>query len=151
MLLLEARKNKTIFLSEAVEKLSLTDTKILQDRAENIGKNIIYRENFNIVLSRAVAPLSVLGEYCLPLCQIGGIMIAFKGSSYADEVSNSIKVIEMLGGTIEKISIVKIPNTDYLRYLLVIKKIKPTPDAYPRRNGIPLKGLCVFNGILIIL
>ena len=51
----------------------------------------------------------------------------FKGSSYADEVSNSIKVIEMLGGTIEKISIVKIPNTDYLRYLLVIKKIKPTP------------------------
>ncbi len=145
MTLLEARKNKTLFLSKVVESLSLIGIEVIQGRAENIGKTEQYREKFHVVLSRAVAPLSVLCEYCLPLCRTGGIMVAFKGSSYAEELSNSIKVIEVLGGIIENISIIKIPNSNYLRYLLFIRKIKPTPDNYPRKNGIPSKRPLCFN------
>lgn len=139
MILLEARKNKALFLSEAIDKLELTDIKVKQDRAEKIGKVVEFREEYHIVLSRAVATLEVLSEYCLPLCQVNGVMLAFKGSSYTEELSASTKVIERLGGVLESINTVRIPYSNLFRYLLVIRKRKSTPEDYPRKNGVPLK------------
>lgn len=139
MLLLEARRNRIIFLNDVIKKLKLTGIQAIQDRAENIGQISTYREKFQIVLSRAVASLDVLSEYCLPLCQINGAMIAFKGSSYYEEFVKSKKVIEKLGGILESINIIKIPYSEIFRYILVIRKIKSTPEEYPRKNGIPQK------------
>lgn len=137
--LLEARKNKTLFLIDVINKLALTDSEVIKGRAENIGKKAEYRERYNIVLSRAVAALNVLCELCLPLCQINGVMIAFKGSSYSEELPVSSKAIERLGGTVESINTIRIPYSKHFRYLLVIRKIKPTPDDCPRKNGVPQK------------
>ncbi len=139
MTLLEARKNKMVFLDKVVKTLSLRNTTVIKDRSENLGKNPKHRECYHVVLSRAVAPLGVLCEYCLPLCRIQGAMIAFKGSSYQEELNMNYKVIEKLGGKLENINLVKIPYSDYMRYILFIRKIAPTPEKYPRRNGIPLK------------
>ena len=139
MTLLEVKKNKTLFLIDVINKLALADTEVLQDRVENIGKTVGYRESYHIVLSRAVATLNILSELCLPLCQINGVMIAFKGSSYGEELSMSSKVIERLGGTVESVNTIKIPYSNHLRFLLVIRKIKSTPEEYPRKNGIPQK------------
>ena len=137
--LLEAKKNKTLFLRDVINKLALKDTEILHDRVENIGKIVKYRESYHIVLSRAVAALNILSEFCLPLCKINGVMIAFKGSSYSEELPISSKVIERLGGTVESVNTVRIPYSNHLRFLLVIRKIKSTPEDYPRKNGVPQK------------
>ena len=139
MTLLEAKKNKALFLRDVINKLALADSEVLQDRSENIGKAAEYRENYHIVLSRAVAALNILCELCLPLCQINGVMIAFKGSSYIEELSVSNKVIERLGGAVESINTISIPYSKHFRYLLVIRKIKSTPEDYPRKNGVPQK------------
>lgn len=139
MLLLEAKKKKKDFLVKAVEFLKLSNVSVVQNRSENIGKNLIYREKYQIVLSRAVASLGVLCEYCLPLCKKEGIMVAFKGSKFKQELSENYKVIEELGGFLESVNIVKIPNSRHIRSIILIRKIKPTPEKYPRRNGIPLK------------
>ena len=139
MTLLEARKNKKAFLDKVIKSLSFKNISVLEDRAENLGKIPKHRECYNVVLSRAVAPLGVLCEYCLPLCKIQGAMIAFKGSSYREELNIYHKVIEKLGGRLENIYLIKIPYSNYIRYILFIRKIAPTPEKYPRRNGIPLK------------
>jgi 16S rRNA (guanine527-N7)-methyltransferase len=139
MTLLEARKNRKLFLDEVVTELGLRDTVVVEDRAENIGRMEKYRGKYHIVLSRAVAPLSILCEYCLPLCKIQGIMIAFKGSSYQKEVSMNYNVIENLGGSLESVHLIKIPHSSHMRSILIIRKTRPTPENFPRRNGIPQK------------
>lgn len=139
MTLLEARKNKKEFLDNAVKGIGLDKVSVLKDRAENLGKTKEYREKYNIVLSRAVAPLEILSEYCLPLCKLGGVMLAFKGSSFLKELEISYKVIEKLGGFLESINLIKVPNSEHIRCILAIRKIANTPKNYPRRNGIPQK------------
>jgi len=139
MTLLEARKNKKEFLDLALNRLGLRNTFVLQNRAENLGKMKEHREKYQIVLSRAVAPLGILAEYCLPLCKIGGIMIAFKGSSYWDELNINQKVVEKLGGSLESINLIKNFNSVHVRSILIIRKIDLTPENFPRRNGIPQK------------
>jgi 16S rRNA (guanine527-N7)-methyltransferase len=139
MTLLEARKNKKEFLDIAVSRLGLKNTFVLQNRAENLGKTKEHREKYHIVLSRAVASLGILAEYCLPLCKIGGIVIAFKGSSYWEEVNMNQKVVEKLGGSLESINLIKNFNSVHVRSILVIRKIELTPENFPRRNGIPQK------------
>jgi len=139
MTLLEARKNKKEFLDTTLSRLGLKNTFVLQNRAENLGKMKEHREKYHIVLSRAVAPLGILAEYCLPLCKIGGIMIAFKGSSYWEELNLNQKVVEKLGGSLESINLIKILNSIHVRSILVIRKTSLTPDNFPRRNGIPQK------------
>lgn len=137
--LLEARNNKKLFLETVISSLGLKNVTVFQDRAEKLGKMEEHRENYHIVISRAVASLGVLSEYCLPLCKIGGAMIAFKGSSYLEELRDSYKVIEKLGGCLESTNFIKIPETEHIRTILIIRKIFPTPAAFPRRNGIPQK------------
>ncbi|MDD4363805.1 MAG: 16S rRNA (guanine(527)-N(7))-methyltransferase RsmG [Atribacterota bacterium] len=139
VILLEARKNKKDILDRTIEKLQLEKIETIQDRAENIGRKVEHREKYEVVLSRAVASLDVLSEYCLPLCSKNGIFIAYKGNTYQKELYSNIKVVEELGAKLEEINILKLPDSTKIRSILVFRKIKSTPDRYPRRNGIPQK------------
>ncbi len=139
MTLLEVRKNKKLFLDSVVDGLQLPHTVVIKDRAENLGMMKEYRENYHIVLSRAVAPLGILCEYCLPLCKMQGAMIAFKGSSYEAELTMYFKVMERLGGTLECIHQYRIPHSEHIRSILLVRKTRSTPENFPRKEGIPHK------------
>lgn len=137
--LLEAKKKKIIFLEKLIEKLNLKKVKILNGRAETFGRCSDYREKYDLVISRAVAPLNILSEYCLPLVRIGGLFIAQKGRSYKEETEKGINSINFLGGELIKVENIQIPFIKQERYILVIRKIKDTPSGYPRREGMPQK------------
>ncbi|MBA7559580.1 16S rRNA (guanine(527)-N(7))-methyltransferase RsmG [Candidatus Atribacteria bacterium 1244-E10-H5-B2] len=137
--LLEARKKKTIFLEKVTEEINFQKVKILNGRAEIFGRSVDFREKYDIVISRAVAPLNVLSEYCLPLVRVGGLFIAQKGRSYKQETEKSLKTVQVLGGELIGAENVRIPFINQERYLLVIKKIKDTPSKYPRKEGLPQK------------
>lgn len=135
--LVDARKKCTDFLNILVEKLKIKDIEIINQRAEDLGHNMQYRENFDIVLSRAVAKMPTLVEYTLPFLKTGGIFIAQKGK-IDDELEKSNYAISLLGGKIKNIINVKIPGLNE-RHLIVIEKVKNTPSKFPRRPGIPSK------------
>ena len=137
--LLEARKKKTAFLEKIREEMNFQQVKILNGRAEAFGKCPDYREKYDISISRAVAPLSTLCEYCLPLVRVGGFFIAQKGRSYKEEIDKALRTIPLLGGELIGVENVQIPFINQERYLLVIKKIKNTPSKYPRKEGLPQK------------
>ena len=137
--LLEARKKKTIFLEKIIEEMNFQQVEILDGRAEAFGKCPNYREKYDIALSRAVAPLNTLSEYCLPLVRVGGLFIAQKGRSYNEEIDKALKTVQLLGGELIGVENVRIPFINQERYLLVIKKIKGTPLKYPRKEGLPQK------------
>lgn len=137
--LLEARKKKTIFLKKITEEMNFQQVKILNGRAETFGKCADHRERYDIAISRAVAHLNTLSEYCLPLVRVGGLFVAQKGRSYKKETEKSFKTIQVLGGEMIGVEKVRIPFINQERYLLVIKKIKDTPSKYPRKEGLPQK------------
>jgi len=137
--LLEARKRKTTFLEKVIKEMNFQQVKILNGRAETFGKGADHREKYDIAISRAVARLNVLSEYCLPLVRVGGLFIAQKGRSYNQETEKSLKVVQLLGGELIGVENVIIPFINQERYLLVIKKIKCTPSKYPRKEGLPQK------------
>lgn len=132
--------NKRInFLNEVIENINLDKTKTIHGRAEDFGQNAEYREKYDVVVSRAVAPLNILLEYMLPFVKVGGKCICMKGSNCDEEIENAKKAIEILGGKIEKIEKFNLPNSDNNRTILVIKKLKKTDRQYPRKAGIPTK------------
>ena len=132
--------NKRInFLNEVIEQLELKNIVAVHGRTEDLGKDKKYREKFDYVTSRAVANLSVLSEYVLPLVKIGGKCICMKGSNVEEEVEESKKAINILGGKIEKIDTFFLADTDMGRNIVSIKKQKGTPNKYPRKAGIPAK------------
>lgn len=132
--------NKRIkFLENVIDTLKLSNIVAVHARAEDIGRDNKYRENFDIATSRAVANLSVLVEYLLPLVKVGGKCVCMKGPNIEDEVLNSKNAIKLLGGEIEKIDNFQLPNSDIRRNIIVIKKIKKCDKKYPRRPGEPLK------------
>ncbi len=137
--LLEARKKKTIFLEKVTEEINFQKVKILNGRAETFGKGPDYREKYDIAISRAVARLNVLSEYCLPLVRVGGLFVAQKGRSYKEEIDKALKAVQLLGGELIGVENVRIPFINQEKYLLVIKKIKDTPSKYPRKEGLPQK------------
>lgn len=132
--------NKRInFLNEVIDRLNLKNINTVHSRAEDLSRNKKYRENFDIILSRAVANMSVLLEYTLPFLKVGGKCIAMKGPNIEEELNNSKKALKVLGGEIEKIENIKLPNSDIERNIVIIKKIKETPKQYPRKAGKPSK------------
>ena len=137
--LLEARKKKTIFLEKITKEINFQKVEILNGRAETFGKCPDYRQKYDIVLSRALAFLSTLSEYCLPLVRVGGLFVAQKGRSYREEINKALKAVQFLGGELIGVESVRIPFINQERHLLIIKKIKDTPSEYPRREGIPQK------------
>lgn len=139
MTLLDSLNKRINFLNEVTESNELNKIHTIHGRAEDFGKDVKYREKFDIVTSRAVASLNVLLEYMLPFVKIGGKCICMKGSNCDDEIENAKNAIKILGGEIEKIEKFTLPNSDNNRTILIIKKVKKTERQYPRNAGIPTK------------
>lgn len=137
--LLDALNKRINFLNEVIEQNELTNIETIHARAEEAGKNKKLREGFDITTSRAVAPLNILVEYLLPLTKIGGKCICMKGSNAKEEIENSKNAINILGGKLENIEELELPNSDIKRTIIVIKKEKNTPSKYPRKAGTPSK------------
>lgn len=130
--------NKRInFLNEVINDLNLKNIKTVHSRVEDFAKN--NREKFDVATSRAVAALNILLEYLLPLVKVGGICVCMKGSNIEEEVSNAKKALEVLGGKIEKIEEIVLPDSDVKRNIIIIRKVKNTPNKYPRKAGMPSK------------
>lgn len=137
--LVDSLNKRILFLNEVIEKLGLENIETLHFRAEEFGQNKKYRESFDIATSRAVANLSTLVEYLLPLVKVGGICICMKGSEIKEELENSKKAIQILGGEIQEIEEFYLPETDIKRTIVIVKKISSTPKKYPRKPGTPVK------------
>lgn len=137
--LIDSLGKRLKFLENIISELGLTDITCEHARAEDAGKNKKFREKYDIVTARAVARLSVLSEYCLPLVKPGGMFIALKGSKYAEEISEGEQALKILGGKLISSDEVKLPGLDDGRAIVKVKKIKPTPAAYPRKAGTPDK------------
>lgn len=128
--------NKRInFLNNVVDTLNIKDIELIHSRAEDLGQNYDYRESFDYGVARAVASLNVLCEYLLPFVKVGGQLIALKGKNYENEIKESEKAIELLGGKVSSIKSINIPNTDITHYIVFIDKISNTPKSYPRTSG----------------
>lgn len=138
--LLESDLKKSNFLKQLVSELSLANVTVIRDRAEQIGKDSIYRERFDICTSRAVAPINVILEYGLPLLKVGGEICLWKGRNYLKELEEAKNALAILGGELAAVHSYKLMNDEEKdRVLVVIKKLTHTPDKYPRRVGIPTK------------
>ena len=136
--LLDSLKKRLFFLEDVKEKIKLNNVYMVHGRAEDIGNNNEYREKYDISTARAVANLKVLAEYCLPFVKVGGYFICMKGNSI-EEVEEARNAIKKLGGIIEKIEKINLPDSDIERNIIIIRKIKNTPKEYPRKAGIPTK------------
>ena len=137
--LLDSLQKRINFLDEVINELNLEKITTIHSRVEDFGKNKKYREEFDIATSRAVANLSTLSEYLLPLVKVGGKVISMKGSLIQEELENSKNAIKILGGQIEKVDEFDLPNSDISRNIVLIDKIKTTPNRYPRKAGEPSK------------
>lgn len=137
--LLESVGKKVTWLNHIVRRLSLTGVEIIQGRAEELAHDPGHREAYDVVVARAVAPLNVLAEYCLPFCRTGGRFIAPKGEDAQLEAAQASAAIALLGGRLSAIKQVPLYELLGEHHLVVIDKIAPTPERYPRRTGIPAK------------
>ncbi|WP_026759601.1 16S rRNA (guanine(527)-N(7))-methyltransferase RsmG [Selenomonas ruminantium] len=137
--LMDSLNKRIKFLQTVVEELGLKDVECVHARAEEGARNKKYRESFDIAVSRAVARLPILCEYCLPFVKKGGHFIALKGMQYHDEAEEAAKAIKVMGGSKTEIRPVKLPELDDKRAVITITKTMPTPKAYPRKAGTPTK------------
>jgi 16S rRNA (guanine527-N7)-methyltransferase len=130
--------NKRIrFLSETVGSLGLANVETVHGRAEEMARNKKYRESYDLCCSRAVANISTLSEYCLPFVKQGGAFIPYKSEKIEEELKAGEKAIGILGGKIEKNASFMLPDTDYSRSMLLIRKVRQTSSKYPRKAGTP--------------
>lgn len=139
MTLVDSLNKRLIFLQEVVNTLKLKNIEIVHARAEELGQNIKYRETFDIATSRAVANLSTLSEYLIPLVKINGKIISMKASNAKQEIDEAQNAIQILGGQIESIEEFNLPESDIGRTVIIINKNKPTSKKYPRKAGTPSK------------
>lgn len=137
--LLDSLNKRIKFLNHVIETLGLKNIKALHGRAEDYGKNVEYRESYDIVVSRAVAKISTLSEYCIPYVKKEGYFIPYKSGQIEEELRNGEKAVKILGAEIEKVHHFHLPGTEIDRSLILIKKFKNTPMKYPRSAGKPSK------------
>lgn len=137
--LLDSLNKRITFLEEVKKELGITNLECIHSRAEDGGRNADLREKFDYCVSRAVARLSVLSEYCMPFVAVGGYFISLKGPDAAEELTEAQKAISVLGGKVEKVVEITIPESDLKHCAVVIKKIKSTPKVYPRKAGTAAK------------
>lgn len=136
--LLDSLDKRIKYLEEVIKTLGLRGINTFHGRAEDYGVKQGFREAYDIAVARAVANLPVLLEYCLPFVKVGGCFIAMKGSNL-EEVENSHKALEVLGGKIEEIKELNLPFSDIKRNIVIVKKLRQTPTRYPRKAGKPSK------------
>lgn len=137
--IIDSLNKRITFINEVVKVLGLTKVNAVHGRAEDIGQNKIYREKFDFATARAVARLSILAEFCLPLVKKGGQFIAMKASKTDEEVMDAKKAISTLGGKFADDIVFELPEAAGERHILRIEKKKETPKAYPRKAGTPAK------------
>lgn len=137
--LIDSLNKRINFLNEIISNLKLDNINTIHSRIEDFGKDKKHREMYDYVTARAVANLSVLSEYIIPISKIGGECICMKGNNINEEISNSENAIKILGGKIKNIDNFILPNSDIERNIIIIKKEKNTPNKYPRKAGIPAK------------
>jgi len=139
LVLLEATAKKVAFLHHLNQKLGLSNVETVVGRAEEVAHQAQYRESFDIVLSRAVAPLPTLVELTLPFCTIGGSFIAQKKGAITPEISQAARAISLRGGILRGGKRIDLEEFTDQRQLIIIDKASATPHQYPRRPGIPAK------------
>lgn len=137
--LLDSLNKRIKFLKEVIDKLNLKDIETIHGRAEDFAKKKEYRESYDLCVSRAVANLSTLSEYCLPYVKIGGLFIPYKSGEIEEEFKNSEKAVKILGGDIKDIVKFELPGTDIKRSFIKIEKKEHTIKKYPRKAGLPAK------------
>lgn len=137
--LLDSLNKRIKFLDEVIEKLELKDIKTIHGRAEDFAKDKEYREKYDLCVSRAVANLSTLSEYCLPYVKVGGKFISYKSEKITDEMNAAKNAINILGGNIYGQVDFNLPGCNIYRNLFIIEKVKDTPKKYPRKAGLPSK------------
>lgn len=137
--LLDSLNKRLKFLNSVIEELKLDKIETVHGRAEDLGHNKDYREKIDLCVSRAVANLSTLSEYCMPFIKIGGKFVSYKSSISSEEIYESGKAIEVLGGELISKETLELPCSDMERTMVVIKKIKPISKKYPRKAGVPSK------------
>lgn len=131
--LLDAQRKRVQWLEELAPALGAADVRCLHARAEELARITPYREGFDVVTSRAVAELRVLAELCLPFVKVGGMFLAMKAADCAEELDRAGRAVSILGGQLCKVFEYQIPDTDVRRRVVRIRKVRPTPEAYPRR------------------
>lgn len=137
--LLDSLNKRIQFLDAVIEELGLEGVGTVHGRAEDFAKPGKLRESFDLCVSRAVANLSTLSEYCLPFVKKGGLFVAYKSEKAASEIEEAGKAISLLGGRIKERAEFTLPDSDISRSLFVIEKTKETPGKYPRKAGLPSK------------
>jgi len=137
--LLDSLNKRITFLKEVIDTLGLDNIEAIHGRAEELGRDEKHREQYDISISRAVASLNTLSEYCMPFVKVGGHFISMKGPDVEDELKDAEKAIKTLGGKLVKVESIKIPQSDIVHSLIIVEKIKETPTKYPRSGGKPKK------------
>lgn len=137
--LADSLNKRIVFLDEVIGELGLTDIQTVHARAEDLAHNSDYREQYDYCVSRAVANLSSLSEYCLPFVRIGGIFISYKSGEIEEELEAAKKAIFLLGGQFDRVIPFQLEGTDLGRSFVLINKDKKTAKTYPRKSGMPTK------------
>lgn len=137
IMLLDSLNKRIKFLNKVVEEINLKNVNTIHGRAEDYGRE--NREKYDVSISRAVANLSTLSEYLLPLVKVGGKCICMKGNNVEEELESAKFAIKELGGAIEKIETFNLPESDIVRNIIIIRKERNTPKKYPRKSGLPSK------------
>ena len=139
VVLLDSLNKRINFLNTVIDELELTDIKTIHGRAEDYAKQAEYRERFDLCVSRAVANLSTLSEYCIPYVKVGGLFIPYKSGEIDEEVLQAKKAIHILGGKLEEVIKFQLPDTEIHRSFVKINKTQGTAKRYPRKAGLPTK------------
>ena len=137
--LMDSLNKRVLFLQDVISSLQLEDIEAVHGRAEEAARNKKYRESFDLCVSRAVANISTLSEYCLPFVKIGGSFISYKSSTIEDELEDGKKGIAILGGKVKDVYKFTLPGSELQRSFVIIEREKKTPKAYPRKAGTPSK------------
>lgn len=137
--LMDSLNKRVLFLQDVISSLQLENIEAVHGRAEEAARNKKYRESFDLCVSRAVANISTLSEYCLPFVKVGGSFISYKSSTIEDELEDGKKGIAILGGKVKDVYKFTLPDSELQRSFVIIEKEKKTPKAYPRKAGTPSK------------
>lgn len=138
-ILMDSLNKRLKIIDELCKKLEINNVTVLHGRAEDLAQKPEYRERFDVSVSRAVANLATLSEYCLPFVRTGGYFMAYKGPEYEAELADGRKAIDILGGSVKEIRNAKLQGFEFDHTILYIQKIRKTPSKYPRKAGTPSK------------
>lgn len=137
--LLDSLNKRIKFLNEVLSNTNSDNVETIHGRAEEYAVKEGYRQSYDIAVSRAVANLATLAEYCLPYVKVGGYFVAYKSGDYKEELRGAANALKILGAKVVKEDVFTLPDSDIERSLIVIQKVKDTPKKFPRKAGLPSK------------